>query len=254
MNLLCDLCASNELEMIYAPPTTKRGLAVYVCNFCGLMQSLPRIDHVESKEVTTSSGADWGNVRYGKQFAVSDAMRILSTVLNEDGITNVLDIGAGRGFFANAYRKQYPNSNIVAIEPDAQLSENIVDANIIWNLRFEDERLELNDDYFDLVIMLHTLEHLKSPHKTITNIRHCLKLNKYLYIEVPNVEIINDETIIEEFFIDRHLYDWSFRTLKLLLMNNGFYVIHSDVNKYRIIILAKYDNERYRKNIYLYFD
>ena len=41
-----NLCDGDALEPIYKPERSTRGLVVYVCGNCGLLQSLPRTDRV----------------------------------------------------------------------------------------------------------------------------------------------------------------------------------------------------------------
>jgi hypothetical protein len=74
----CELCRHDTLEAIYEPERSTRGLKVYLCRHCGLLQSLPRIDRTERAPAAVSGGADWGNVRYGKGFRTATP---LSTAL-----------------------------------------------------------------------------------------------------------------------------------------------------------------------------
>ena len=54
--------------------------------------------------------------------------------------------------------------------------------------------------------MSHTLEHLKSPNEIFFKIKSTLKSDGILYIEVPNIEFLKQSDIVEEWFIDKHLY------------------------------------------------
>ena len=43
-----DFCDSTELRKLYTTPLgTRRGLEVFICEKCDLVQSFPKIDHVE---------------------------------------------------------------------------------------------------------------------------------------------------------------------------------------------------------------
>ena len=68
MTEACDLCHRTALELAYQPEDSQRGLKIYICDYCGLMQSLPRADRAPRQSAAVSSGANWGNVRYGKFF------------------------------------------------------------------------------------------------------------------------------------------------------------------------------------------
>ena len=114
----CDLCQSGQLRCVYWPDTTERGLSVYLCQRCGLVQSLPRIDHVAKRLVSTSSGAAWGNVRYGKAFRTASAIGAISRVLPLSRVACCLDVGSNRGSFVLRLRELNPTSEVWAIEPD----------------------------------------------------------------------------------------------------------------------------------------
>ena len=74
MSNSCGLCNETSLDEVYTPERSTRGIKVYLCRHCGLVQSLPRIDHAPRRGAAVSSGADWGNVRYGKGFRTKAAL------------------------------------------------------------------------------------------------------------------------------------------------------------------------------------
>jgi SAM-dependent methyltransferase len=222
MTFSCDLCDNTALEQVYAPQNSPRRLTVWLCSHCGLLQSLPRTDRAERKEATISSGADWGNLRYGKGFRAEANLATLRPFLNKQRPLRVLDIGANRGAFGLELKSAYPKAHIMGIEPD----ERVVGAwagksGFTWlHARLEDTRLE--DEGFDVIYSCHTLEHLKSPRQALLAHRANLAPNGYLLLEVPNTAIIGSNDIVEEFFIDKHLYHFSPRSLAKLLSVCGF--------------------------------
>ncbi len=73
--LACDFCRRDNLTAVYKPDGTTRGLTVYLCHHCGLVQSAPRIARTAQRhDAAVSGGADWGNVRYGKGFRTQIAL------------------------------------------------------------------------------------------------------------------------------------------------------------------------------------
>jgi 2-polyprenyl-3-methyl-5-hydroxy-6-metoxy-1,4-benzoquinol methylase len=222
MSISCDLCSGTSLEQVYAPQNSTRRLTVWLCTHCGLLQSLPRADRAERKAANISAGADWGNLRYGKGFRAEANLATLKPFLNKNKQLRVLDVGANRGAFALELKSGYPKAKIIGIEPD----ERVVGA---WNgkpgftwlhARLEDTRLE--NEGFDLIYSCHTLEHLKSAREALIAHRAALAPHGYLFLEVPNVAIIGSNDIVEEFFLDKHLYHFSSRTLARLLSLTGF--------------------------------
>lgn len=222
MSLACDLCDKTSLTQIYAAPDSGRKLTVWACSHCGLMQSLPRIDRAPRRQATVSAGADWGNLRYGKGFRAEANLAALKPYLNKQKTLRVLDVGTNRGAFALELKTNYPQATLIGIEPD----ERVVDSwarkpGFTWlHARLEDTRLE--KDGFDLIYSCHTLEHVRSAKHALQMHHESLAPNGYLFLEVPNIAVINSSDIVEEFFIDKHLYHFSHRTLARLLSSCGF--------------------------------
>lgn len=225
MSLDCDLCANTSLTQVYAAQNSLRKLTVWVCSHCGLMQSLPRVDRAARRSATVSAGADWGNLRYGKGFRSEANLTTLRPYLNRQKKLRVLDVGTNRGAFGLELKANYPLANIIGIEPD----ERVVSAwsgqkDFTWlHARLEETRLE--DEGFDLVYSCHTLEHLRSARQALMMHHKALAADGYLFLEVPNNAVINSNDIVEEFFIDKHLFHFSHRTLARLLTSCGFRAI-----------------------------
>src|SRR4051812_11869600 len=100
----CDFCGRDSLKFSYLPEGSTRGLKVYLCGHCGLVQSAPRIDRTEKRhDAAVSGGADWGNVRYGKGFRTQAAMNALARHCRFDDGIAMLDVGSNRGRFTAAF-------------------------------------------------------------------------------------------------------------------------------------------------------
>ena len=230
-NERCDLCASDRLELAYKPPTSMRGLAVFVCKKCGLVQSLPRIDHVSSRNVAISGGANWGNIRYGKSFLTDRAITLLTSILDLGMVCNCLDVGANRGSFVLRLHEIAPQANILAVEPDGHIVSDYVDIPGIELVVDRIENVSLPDEQFDLVYCSHTLEHLKSPRQSLVQIRQAMTYDGLLYLEVPNLNFIARKDIVEEWFIDKHLYHFSPEALRNYLRWAGFHVVRETLTQ-----------------------
>lgn len=225
MNEACDLCRRHALEAIYRPDRSTRGLTVYLCRHCGLMQSVPRIDRAPRAAAAVSSGADWGNVRYGKGFRTNAAMTALKHHIDFASKLDVLDVGSNRGSFARAFLEAAPEANIIAVEPDervAQSSAGLARCQVI-EARIEDTALESNR--FDIVHSCHTIEHLANPARVLADHWRTLKPGGLLLVDAPNTAILDVEDMVEEWFIDKHLYHFSARTLMRMIAAAGFEII-----------------------------
>lgn len=228
-------------------PTSERGMIVAICDDCGLVQSIEKKKKDTKKRlVRTSSDADWGNVRHGKGIRLPKAIEIISPVFKKEKIKNVLDIGANRGDFVLWLRDNYPKTHIDAIEPD----KNIIDLykskkNITLQLnRFENA--DVQHDMYDLIYCSHTLEHALSASEMIDGAYKALKKGGYFFLEIPNIDIIGQQDIVEEFFIDKHTFHFNRELLIDFLKQSGFSVIsgEKDTDVSNITFLLRKDHEQ----------
>ena len=246
-NLNCDLCDSTEVEPAYKPKDSQRALEVYICKNCGLVQSFPKVDHVKHRNIAVSGGADWGNIRYGKQFRTSHDIEIISRFIDIKSINRCLDIGSNRGHFYSEIKKISSKNEFWCVEPDLKIMAGYSSArnnDHIINDRVEN--VQLPEDYYDLIYCSHTIEHLKSPKSVAKQIFSSLKNGGIAYVEVPNIEFLNTNDIIEEWFIDKHLYHFSRNVFKKYFQDIGFKIKYESGqdDKSNISLLLQKENNR----------
>lgn len=190
------------------------------------MQSGPRIARTKTRQdAAVSGGADWGNVRYGKGFRTNAVMEALAR--HADLATNLalLDVGSNRGNFARAFLAAAPSAALTALEPDerfAGLAGELPRTRLI-GARIED--MAFADASFDVIHSCHTIEHLASPFTVLHDHARTLKHGGLLVIDAPNIALIGGEDIAEEWFIDKHLYHFSARSLSRMITAAGFSII-----------------------------
>ncbi len=225
MTELCDLCRRDALEFIYQPDQSTRGISVHLCKHCGLVQSLPRIDRDKRAPVAVSSGADWGNVRYGKGFRTKVALDVLTQHINLNADIALLDVGSNRGSFAKAFLAAAPQAHIVAVEPDERVAQSCatLERTELIPARIEDAALE--GDRFDVVHSCHTIEHVAHPASVLADHWRVLKTGGLLVLDAPNTALLASDDIVEEWFIDKHLYHFSARTLGRMIEAAGFEIL-----------------------------
>ncbi|WP_417450187.1 class I SAM-dependent methyltransferase [Kordiimonas sp.] len=224
---LCDLCGSADLDMTYDVPGTARGLKAYVCACCGLVQSLPRIDHVARRSAFPDSGAGFGNIRYGKGFRTQFALDTIAKHRPLAKFRHCLDVGANRGSFILALQQLVPDIKIDAVEPDERVLgdyEGCENINVI-NKRIE--AVELPDRRYDLVYHCHTLEHEAHPLTSLQAVRKSMAPDGILFLEVPNIAFLSGSDLVEEWFIDKHLYHYSAATLCATMEAAGFEILQA---------------------------
>jgi len=221
----CDLCQRDALEFLYQPGQSTRGVSVYLCKHCGLVQSLPRIDRDKRAPAAVSGGADWGNVRYGKGFRTKIALDALARHIDLNADLTLLDVGSNRGSFAKAFLDTAPNAHITAVEPDERVAQSCgtLERTELIPARIEDAALETAR--FDIVHSCHTIEHLAHPARVLADHWRVLKSNGILVVDAPNIALLAAEDVVEEWFIDKHLYHFSARTLSRMIEAAGFEIV-----------------------------
>jgi 2-polyprenyl-3-methyl-5-hydroxy-6-metoxy-1,4-benzoquinol methylase len=225
MSDTCDICRSSRLEPVYQPFGSGRGVFVHVCADCGLLQSLPRIARAPRRDAAVSSGADWGNVRYGKGFRTKECLAITAAHADFRAALHVLDVGSNRGSFARALLEAAPQANLTCVEPDERVAESCAELARSELVRRRIEDTNFADASFDIVHSCHTLEHVASAASVLADHWRVLKPGGLLVLDVPNVALCGGEDVLEEWFIDKHLYHFSKATLAHLLDASGFEII-----------------------------
>jgi 2-polyprenyl-3-methyl-5-hydroxy-6-metoxy-1,4-benzoquinol methylase len=241
MRELCNLCGRDSLEPIYQPESSARDIMVHLCKNCGLLQSLPRADRAPRQAAAVSSGADWGNVRYGKGFRTAEAMAALARHASLSRDLTLLDVGSNRGSFARAITAAAANIFVTAVEPDERVAESctaVPRTQLIFG-RIEDVALETGR--FDIVHSCHTIEHLADPKAVLDDHWRVLKPHGLLVIDAPNTAILAADDIVEEWFIDKHLYHFSKRTLVRMIEAAGFTIVEGpdENDEANLLIVAR---------------
>ena len=222
----CDFCGRNALAFAYQPEGSTRGLKVHVCRHCGLVQSMPRIDRTEKRHLAAvSGGADWGNVRYGKGFRTQAAMDALTRHARLDDRLALLDVGSNRGRFAEAFLEAASKAEVTAVEPDERYADTCANLPRTELIRARIEDAQLPDGRFDIVHSCHTIEHLAHPFASLKDHARVLKPGGLLLLDAPNIALIGADDILEEWFIDKHLYHFSETTLTRMVEAAGFTIL-----------------------------
>jgi SAM-dependent methyltransferase len=234
----CDFCGKNSLAFAYQPDSSTRGLKVALCRHCGLVQSAPRIAKTKKRHGAAVSGdADWGNVRYGKGFRTQAALDALKRHCRLDGALSLLDVGSNRGRFASAFLGAAPQAEVTAVEPDERYADSSAGLPRTKLARARIEDVVLANSGFDIVHSCHTIEHLAHPFAVLKDHARVLKPGGLLILDAPNIALIGGDDIVEEWFIDKHLYHFSDVSLGRMIGAAGFEIIQPPDPKDRINLL-----------------
>jgi SAM-dependent methyltransferase len=226
----CDICGSDDYHVVAEKGRFGLNVRNVICRQCGLVYVNPRMDEGES--------ADFYSKKYRKlhfdtespteayaqidDLRAKDRMRFLEDHVSLPPQGYVLDIGSSTG----AYLSHLSDRGWAAfgIEPDINFSEfarTRYGLNVFTGML---EEADLREDFFDLIIALHVLEHFRSPKKSLGLINRKLKQGGLLFVEIPNL----DKPLrgkLKAFFSNVHFYSFSKNTITELLQMTGFQIL-----------------------------
>jgi SAM-dependent methyltransferase len=221
----CDFCSSKQLDHAYTPIRSARGMEVYVCGYCGLVQSFSTMAYQSRPPGSMSADADRSSYRYTKDVISDRYDKCFTQCVDFTQIQHILDVGSNRGAFIKYLEANYPGKEITGVEPDNSITDSY---SSLPNVEVQKCRLEhskLPDNHFDFAYCAHTLEHADSARDMLLRVRRALKPGGLFFVAVPNLIFYDD--IIEELFIDPHTFHFNFNLLRSFVQQIGFSVEYS---------------------------
>lgn len=229
----CIVCGSfglQEIEEYKALPRVTSdckpfiaGGRLFACHDCGGIQKLPNENwfadigkiYGDYQIYQLSSGAeqliftDAGTVPRSRRLA-----EYLKTSVNLPESGRLIDIGCGNGAALATFSETLPHWQLYGSE----LSDRAL-AQLQRLPKFKELYTGPIDKIlgrFDLVSLIHSLEHMPSPRSTLQHVRRLLANNGTLLIEVPDVETSPFDLLVAD-----HLTHFSRMTLNYLLGQAG---------------------------------
>ena len=109
---------------------------------------------------------------------------------NINNCVNILEIGPGKGFFAENYLNHNKSHNYYVIESDQTCYDSLL--KIGTNILDKDSYINTNLQ-FDVVIISHVLEHVSDPIEFLKLMTLKLREGGVLYIDVPCLDYLHKE-------------------------------------------------------------
>jgi len=245
--LLCSLC-DGKLSKVFEVTGSFRGNKVCVCKKCNLIQSVasekynPKKDphsvqYIGKRNVEPNSGAMWGNIRHGKGLRFQSHLKKFEKFTKKFKTADVFDDGANRGDFAKYIYKR-KNFSYFGCEPDKicfqsydKKTPKIINS-YTDNYKFKKK--------FDIIYSSHTLEHTDSLFNHIKKLDEILKINGYIFIDLPNTEQIRvEKDIFEEYFVEKHRFHFFPKDIIHIFKNLSYELILNSADNYNFTLIFK---------------
>jgi SAM-dependent methyltransferase len=234
---VCQVCSADRLETVdlYSelPRVTSdckpwpAGGKMAVCHACGAVQKLPDAAWLADIEriykdyqiYELSSGSE--QAIFNGDGGSSTRSRLLVDFIKKSAALppkgKVIDIGCGNGGALRTFSEALPDWRLYGTElTDASLAGLKSLPNFVQ--LFTGDQPDIRER-FDLVTMIHSLEHMLEPSKTLKDAGDLLTASGSLFVEIPDVETSPFDLIVAD-----HLMHFSRATLSLLVERSGFAV------------------------------
>ncbi len=111
----------------------------------------------------------------------------LKSTLGAHAVQRLLDVGCGLGFFLRAMHETWPEAEALGVELVDQAASRAERPGVDV-IRQPWEQVELPEDSFDIVTLIHFLEHQTDPGADIERAAGLLRAGGVLAIEVPRLD------------------------------------------------------------------
>jgi len=169
----CVLCESRVYRELFGVG----GYKIVICKRCGLVKT---IGDQKVKYENYHRGKDYLSHEKIFRNIFTKRYNLISKRFKKPG--RILDIGAATGILLSVFKDN--GWEVWGVEPSG--NSQVIIKRGFKVVKSEFERALLPKSYFDVVVLNHTLEHLKDPLKVLRKVKDILKGGGVVYVDVPN--------------------------------------------------------------------
>jgi ubiquinone/menaquinone biosynthesis C-methylase UbiE len=175
----CDLCGSREIRVL------DRAAGVDECTRCGFIFHNPRPTREEIARYYSTPGKydEWLAELSGRDLLWKRRLRIVRRFVRRG---KLLDVGAGIGQFLFHAKAHFEVKGTEISEEAVRIARERFGVELSHGALEESDLFEPGS--FDVITLIHVLEHVPSPSRTLGTCRRLLAPGGHLVIAVPNGE------------------------------------------------------------------
>ena len=255
----CPFCNSTDIERVFEVKdytVSQEEYGIFHCNQCGFRftQDIPKIENIgkyykaESYISHTDSHKGIINKLYhlARKIMLNKKYRAIKKVTGKNA-GNLLDIGAGTGYFDNYMKQKGFTVTGVEVDKDArQMAKN----NFGLEFKSMDFVYELPEKHFDIITMWHVLEHVHDLDGYFKQISKTIKDDGRVVFALPNYTSFDGnhyKNIWAGYDVPRHLWHFSPDFFKKFVKHYGFEIIKIKQLPFDGIYLSLL-SEKYKQN------
>lgn len=212
----------------------ERGGLIMVCLRCGHVQK--RLDGLWQNEVARiyanytmyhlSGGIEQVIFKNDSHIAFPRSEQILQHLEQEVDLPTqgeLLDFGCGNGELLRLFNRRFPRWNLAGYDQDDRYRKEVTQIPRVKN--FYSNGLETIERKFNLITLIHVLEHISQPYYLLKQLREKLTRDGLLFIHVPNCLQNPFDLVVLD-----HCSHFILEKLVELIQSSGFEVITSATN------------------------
>lgn len=219
----CSYCKKEKIDSILK----SESFQYFRCRHCGLVFLFPQPDKTYASFLNKKMYGESNKIdeylrreKYYRQIS----KKIIEKIKQYQTSGKFLDVGCFCGLFLDEARKAGFKVYGLEIEKKAaDYGRKKLNLNII-NKDFE----KYKNGQFDVITFIDVLEHLPDLRKVLLKVKKMLNKNGILFIQCPNIESFVFRLTREKWnwlLPGNHLYQFSTKSLKKILQENGFNVL-----------------------------
>jgi len=249
----CNLCkSSNKIDLFF-----KNNIPIVKCPQCGLVYA--DIDIAVEEKLTEIYnhdyffGKEYLNYIDDKEALQKNFRKIIPLIKQYSNGGELLEIGSAYGFFLELAKKYWNVTGIeISEEACAYNAKEQSDVNIICG---DFLTLHLKENFYDVVCMWGTMEHIADPFSCIMKINRALKKGGIFCFTTCDIDSPLPKIQGKKwrwFYPPSHLFYYSVSTLRKFLNANNFDMIEiRKIGIYRSLDLILYTVFYLNKNPFL---